>query len=664
MRSIFRMDEGGQVDPNQMANQIASMLQQGGDPMQIVMSLIQQQIQPEQIVQILLQAGLPQDQAMQAVQSVMQQVQSQQGAPQGQDPNAQPAGDPNMQQPQMDYGGEFTKHFKKDLNSLMPLPDSSSENYTDERFKVFSEAVKRNLAVSTLGGGYENSMVKAENGTDMGNPVSSPSATTMAGNLTQEQFNAFMDNYNKGKNQTPQDVYYRTTENQIPFYGYRDPRTMVPQGTPFGRLLSQYMNPTGPMNLVKTQFEGLPDDFDITGVLNGSNPNYSLDNVELFKKGLLGRKTGIRFNLNAAGQPVPAPASPANIPNSTDGIYETPVQPSNMPAENWNPPMAEMGVDLTYGAKSQFNPNDVADFSKNTADRIAMFARLVGGYNPERDDAFFSSANTNAGELADMSRGLYTQQGDFIPTDVGNQVLNPTNTYTFNNRFQMLEEGGPVGGPGDPPTLAEQQAEYDQAQQQLQGMNMKKVVIPRESQPDLYKPSVTGLKVLNVYKGSTDNSYFFEYEKPQAPAQTPPASTPAPTSTGMPAIPKDVQLWGNKTSVINLKKGDGTIQQVYIPYGSTYPKEGYSYDKFVEEMGPLQPFNMVPKGKTYDVKGTSFIYLDKPFPNEYGVTSPHYTEEYQNKLKALGLMAYGGDVDISDEEEQMLLAQGFKLTRH
>ncbi len=132
----------------------------------------------------------------------------------------------------------------------------------------------------------------------------------------------------------------------------------------------------------------------------------------------------------------------------------------------------------------------------------------------------------------------------------------------------------------------------------------------------------------------------------------------------MPVVPKDAKLWGNKTSVINLTKGDGTTQQVYVPYGSTYPKEGYSYDKFVEEMGPIQPFNQIPKGKTYDIKGTSFVYLDNPFPNEYGVNSPHYSEEYKNRLKALGLMSLGGNVDITDEEEKLLMAQGFKLKRH
>jgi hypothetical protein len=86
-----RYDDGG-MSPDQaamMAQQQGQQPQQGSiDPqqvMQMVAQMLQQGAQPEQIMQQLVQQGVPQEQAQQIIQQVMQQMQgaqAQQGAPQ------------------------------------------------------------------------------------------------------------------------------------------------------------------------------------------------------------------------------------------------------------------------------------------------------------------------------------------------------------------------------------------------------------------------------------------------------------------------------------------------------------------------------------------------------------------------------------------------------
>jgi SOS response regulatory protein OraA/RecX len=75
--------EGGGIDPQQVMQEVAQMLQQGA--------------QPEQIMQQLVQEGIPQDVAQQIIQQVMQQMQG------GQYQQAAP------QQSQMAYGGTYSK---------------------------------------------------------------------------------------------------------------------------------------------------------------------------------------------------------------------------------------------------------------------------------------------------------------------------------------------------------------------------------------------------------------------------------------------------------------------------------------------------------------------------------------------------------------------------
>jgi hypothetical protein len=54
-----------------------------------------------------------------------------------------------------------------------------------------------------------------------------------------------------------------------------------------------------------------------------------------------------------------------------------------------------------------------------------------------------SALNTQPTEYSDMKQGLYDQAGNFIPNDIGNQVLNPTDTYYSQNR-QVFAFGGKV----------------------------------------------------------------------------------------------------------------------------------------------------------------------------------------------------------------------------
>jgi len=83
--------QGGGIDPQQVMQEVAQMLQQGA--------------QPEQIMQQLAKEGIPQDVAQQIIQQVMQQMQGGQGQQQ-----AAP------QQGQMAYGGTYSKGGEYDMS--------------------------------------------------------------------------------------------------------------------------------------------------------------------------------------------------------------------------------------------------------------------------------------------------------------------------------------------------------------------------------------------------------------------------------------------------------------------------------------------------------------------------------------------------------------------
>lgn len=331
----------GQEQGADMVTQINQMLQQGGNPMEVVMGLMQQQMDPEQIVQILVQAGLPQEQAVQSVQQAMQQAQGQQqGQPQEAPVDTSMMEDPNAQaQPIMEFGGEFRKEFSKGLSAKLAMPSSTTEDYTNERFKVFTEAVRRNFAKSVINEPQSfqplteaemgMDLMKAENGISLNDalkemglskeqyestpeiktkvdayveaygskPVSSEGiarerifkGNSNATGVTQDDINAMiaqgMQNYTQGVNQ-----------NQ--FYGYQDPRFAAQNVSPFARLMQQQGNRN--YSLKNVDFNGVPTNLDMSSIIAGTNPNYTIDRTENYKnrKGLFRKEKGVRFYLN------------------------------------------------------------------------------------------------------------------------------------------------------------------------------------------------------------------------------------------------------------------------------------------------------------------------------------------------------------------------------
>lgn len=98
--------------------------------------------------------------------------------------------------------------------------------------------------------------------------------------------------------------------------------------------------------------------------------------------------------------------------------------------------------------------------------------------------------------------------------------------------------GGFMEGPGDPPPTndiyTQQLDEYNQASNFLKGAGQYKgVLIDPKANPDLYKPSASGLVPKNVFQSNlSDSAYFYEYDKP--------INKPAPVAT-TPTAPKQPQ---------------------------------------------------------------------------------------------------------------------------
>lgn len=112
-------------------------------------------------------------------------------------------------------------------------------------------------------------------------------------------------------------------------------------------------------------------------------------------------------------------------------------------------PMAKNGMEMQSSIdvtnKNKFNPDwdAVSDMYMNTGNRLVNFMDGVNAINPERNIARMSALNTQPMEFSQMKQGLYDQAGNFIPNDIGNQVLNPTDVY-YNQERQVFEYGGRV----------------------------------------------------------------------------------------------------------------------------------------------------------------------------------------------------------------------------
>lgn len=119
-------------------------------------------------------------------------------------------------------------------------------------------------------------------------------------------------------------------------------------------------------------------------------------------------------------------------------------------------------IEQSAGKKLDINWNQVGaaagDMYMNAASKVTNFANKMNAINPERDMAKLSALNRPSNTYDTMKQGLYGQQGDFIPNDIGNQVLNPTNTY-YNNQRQIFAYGGKVYEIGGEVDLADDEME-------------------------------------------------------------------------------------------------------------------------------------------------------------------------------------------------------------
>lgn len=98
-------------------------------------------------------------------------------------------------------------------------------------------------------------------------------------------------------------------------------------------------------------------------------------------------------------------------------------------------------IEASNAKKFNVDWNAAGDVYMSGASKVTNFANKMHAYNPQREQAKFSALNRPADTYDQMKQGLYDQAGNFIPNDIGNQVLNPTNVY-YNNQRQIYAYGG------------------------------------------------------------------------------------------------------------------------------------------------------------------------------------------------------------------------------
>jgi hypothetical protein len=82
----------------------------------------------------------------------------------------------------------------------------------------------------------------------------------------------------------------------------------------------------------------------------------------------------------------------------------------------------------TWQQKADQREN-LADGLYGTAGSLTNFFNKVRAIDPERTKAFNSTLNQPMMAQSDQSKGLYADNGDLLSEQIGNQVLNPTNSY-------------------------------------------------------------------------------------------------------------------------------------------------------------------------------------------------------------------------------------------
>jgi hypothetical protein len=115
-----------------------------------------------------------------------------------------------------------------------------------------------------------------------------------------------------------------------------------------------------------------------------------------------------------------------------------------------NMPKAEFGnmgnqgyIEQSNSKKLNIDWNAAGDTYMNTAAGVTDIANKMNEYNPEKEQAAYSALNRASNTYDQSKQGLYDQQGSFIPNDIGNQVLNPTDV-NYLNQNQIFRYGGKV----------------------------------------------------------------------------------------------------------------------------------------------------------------------------------------------------------------------------
>jgi hypothetical protein len=120
------------------------------------------------------------------------------------------------------------------------------------------------------------------------------------------------------------------------------------------------------------------------------------------------------------------------------------LQAENLPANPFN----KGTVEQSAGKKLDINWNQVGaaagDMYMNTAPKVTNFMNEKNAMNPEWDRAKLSALNRPSNTYDTMKQGLYDQAGNFIPNDIGNQVLNQNQTQIFSYGGKVYEIGGEV----------------------------------------------------------------------------------------------------------------------------------------------------------------------------------------------------------------------------
>lgn len=133
--------QGG--DPMQeLAMQVQQMLEQGATPEQVVAQLLQGGVPPEAIAQVMVSVGVPQEQVQQIVEGVMQQMQGQQGDPQGEQ-IMQDGGEAQQQEQIQQLIMMFSKLQGIDPQQIMEQLSQAQPEQQEEMLQQMAVAVQQ-----------------------------------------------------------------------------------------------------------------------------------------------------------------------------------------------------------------------------------------------------------------------------------------------------------------------------------------------------------------------------------------------------------------------------------------------------------------------------------------------------------------------------------------